>query len=565
MRIALGQLNPVVGDLVGNAQKIGQAIDLARGQAADLLVTSELVLIGYPPRDLLLRAGIVEQCQLLLEELSEQAGDLPVLIGHPAAALSGTRPLVNRVSLLHHGEVQAVADKRLLPGYDVFDEDRYFEPGQQPSLLNICGTSLGVLICEDLWRASDVTASPKYPCDPTADMVEAGAEMLVALNASPFFMGKGLQHLAHLKEVAQQYKIPVVAVNQVGANDDLIFDGRSAAIDADGTVRHAMCGWQSAVETISFVEPIDGAATVDCERAHEPMRELFHGLVLGVHDYWSKTGNQDAVIGLSGGIDSALTATLAVAALGPQHVQGVMMPSEYSSEGSLTDALALANNLGMPTPLELPIEKPHRSLQAELTAVIGQVKPLTDENLQARVRGVLLMALANDRNALLLATGNKSELAVGYSTIYGDMCGAVAVLGDVLKTVVYELSKWINQHYEELGFNGQPIPEQSITKPPSAELRPNQKDQDSLPPYEVLDQIITGHVDLELTAQEIAQHADLDQDLVEQYVQAIDRAQYKRDQAAVILKVTGRAFGRGRPMPIVMKSTLGIRRPATSH
>jgi NAD+ synthetase len=365
--------------------------------------------------------------------------------------------------------------------------------------------------------------------------------------------------------VAQSHQTRIVAVNQVGANDDLIFDGRSAVIDADGSVRHAMRGWQAAVETVSLEEPIKPAAAKQLLRAYEPMRELYHGLVLGIHDYWVKTGNQDALIGLSGGIDSALTATLAVAALGASHVQGVIMPSQYSSPGSLTDSLALATNLGMPSPLELPIEKPHQALQDELNAVIGKIGSLTDENLQARIRGVLLMALANDRNALVLVTGNKSELAVGYSTIYGDMCGAVAVLGDVLKTVVYELARWINTQHEELGFSCPPIPEASITKLPSAELRPDQTDQDSLPPYEVLDEIITGHVDLELTVDEIARSGHIEPSLVEQYTQVIDRVQYKRDQAAIILKVTGRAFGRGRPMPVVMKSTFETRRSAESH
>ncbi len=559
----MAQLNPTVGDVAGNARRLREAMDQARRDGADVLVGAEMGLIGYPPRDLLFRKGVVEACEQAVGELARQTGDLVVIIGHPRRCPGGSRPFYNSASICAGGMVTRVYDKRLLPGYDVFDEDRYFEAGDTPCVVEVAGRRLGLLICEDLWRAEDVTADTSYASDPVREVVSLGCDALVALNASPFIVGKWQRHVQQLRTAATRYHLPIVAVHTVGANDDLIFDGRSVAIDRGGLPLAVLPGWTEAVQTVELPEP-DGAGTsglpADTWIEVDPLSEIFHALVLGIRDYCHKTGHTKVSIGLSGGIDSALTACLAAAALGPDNVHGVMMPSRYSSRGSVEDAVALAANLGMPDCETVPIEPLHQAMHDVLASALGSAGGVTDENIQARVRGILLMAFSNATGSLVLVPSNKSELATGYATIYGDMSGALSVLGDLVKTRVYALAEWINTHPRECGFDGPPIPERSLTKAPSAELRPNQTDQDTLPPYEVLDLIVEGYIERELSTQQIIEESDLDPDLVRDTARMMDLAQYKRDQAAPVLKITARTFGRGRPMPIAMKWREGARR-----
>jgi len=556
MRIALAQLNPIVGDIAGNTTLVLDAMAQARQQQADVLVTSELTLIGYPPRDLLQRRGVVEECERAVRIIAEQAGDLHVIVGHPRRSPGGMRPWRNSASVCHRGKIIAVCDKQLLPGYDVFDEDRYFEPGDRSCVVQINDKRCGIVICEDLWRANDVSAERRYPVEPVREIARMGCDVLFSLNASPFVLGKWQRHLAQLRDIAVELQVPICAVNQVGANDDLIFDGRSVVLDSRGRVVSMLKPFESEVTTIAFDILNRGGTAIDVSHWSEPCRELFFALSRGVRDYVHKTGHRSLLLGLSGGIDSALTAVIAAAAIGPANVFCVMMPSRYSSTGSIDDSIELARRLGLPECKQVPIGPLHEVMRTTMQKPLGDsLEGVTDENIQARLRGIILMAMSNANNALVLATSNKSELAVGYSTMYGDMCGALAPLGDVSKTRIYELSRWINANFQECGFRTPPIPESSITKAPSAELRPNQTDQDSLPPYEVLDRIIEHAVELEDDEAAIISQTGFDAALIRKTLRMIDRAQYKRDQAPVVLKVTSRAFGRGRPMPIVMKQS----------
>lgn len=556
MRIALAQLNPIVGDIAGNAALIRAAIDEAKRADARLVVTSELSLIGYPPRDLLFREGVVESCERAVCEIAREVGDAYVLIGHPRRCPGGLRGMRNSVSVCHRGDVIAVYDKRLLPGYDVFDEDRYFDsgPADKSLVLAIDGLRIGILVCEDLWHADDVAAKANYPIEPVRLLAKDGCDLLIALNASPFVVGKFSRHLEQVREAARSLSAPVVSVNQIGANDDLIFDGRSAVLSAGGEVIAMLPAFEQAVEIVDLEQPLKCAIA----RQVDSMHEIYHALVLGVRDYFHKTGNERAVIGLSGGIDSALVAVIAAAALEPQNIVGVLMPSRYSSPGSVSDAHELVANLAGAQSCEIPIHLAHEVMQGTLDEAIGNVAgTLADENLQARLRGLILMAISNATpRSLLISTSNKSEIAAGYSTLYGDMCGAISPLGDLIKTRVYELSRWINANHRDIGFSRPPIPEHSITKPPSAELRPNQTDQDTLPPYPVLDEIIERYIEREQSAESIIEESGIEEAVVRQFTRLIDLAQYKREQASVILKVTPRAFGRGRVMPIVMKAAM---------
>ncbi len=570
MRIAMAQLNPTVGDVAGNVEAIERAIEQARNDSADILLGTELGIIGYPPRDLLFRKGVVEACEKAVEEIARRTRDLVVVVGHPRRCRGGYRPFYNSASVCAGGRVTRTADKRLLPGYDVFDEDRYFERGTGPCVAEAGGRRLGILVCEDLWRAQDVPGAPSYPTDPVAEIVAVGCDVLLVLNATPFIRGKWQRHVQQLRATAARHGVPIVSVHQVGANDDLIFDGRSVAVDASGSPVAVLPGWTEAVQTVELPEPgapPEGRLPADVALEVEPMSELFGALVLGIRDYVRKTGNRRVVIGLSGGIDSSLTACLAAAALGPENVIGIMMPSRYNAASSLEDALELASNLGLHRTETVPIEALHEGAHEALAGPLGEAGGVTDENIQARLRGVLLMAFSNSiGGALVLVPSNKSEIATGYATIYGDMCGALGVLGDVVKTRVYGLVAWINGHYRECGFHAPPIPDRCITKAPSAELRPNQTDQDTLPPYEVLDQVVERYIEREQSIRQIIEETDLDPRLVRDTALMIDRAQYKRDQAAVILKVTPRAFGRGRPMPIVMRwEEAGQRTPSPAR
>ncbi len=569
MRIALAQLNPIVGDVTGNTRLVLESIERAWEAKADLLVCPEMVLLGYPPRDLLFREGVIEACEAAVAEVARHAGDLAVIVGHPRRG-TGERPFRNSASVCRAGEVVAVCDKRLLPGYDVFDDDRYFEPGDRPTTVEIDGTRIGLLICEDLWQAGDVQAERRYAFSPVEELARLGCDLLVGLNATPFVSGKWQRHLAQVREAVRAHRLPIVMVNQVGGNDDLIFDGRSVVVGADGSLRAVLPGWEPAVETVelSAAPPAEALARLERSLA-EPLRELFSALVLGVKDYCRKVGTSQVVLGLSGGVDSALAGSIATAALGASNVSGLIMPSRYSSPEARQDALALARNLGLGPCAETSIEPGHRAVEEVLApALPGGTGGVTDENIQARLRGLLLMAFSNANGGLVLTTSNKSELATGYCTIYGDMCGALSVLGDVVKTRVYELAEWINRRHADYGFAGPPIPPRSITKPPSAELRPHQTDQDTLPPYEVLDEIVERFIELEQAPQRIVEETGFDDGLVRRTVRMIDSAQHKRDQAAVVLKVTGRTFGRGRPMPIAMKwegARAGAQQPKTGE
>jgi NAD+ synthase (glutamine-hydrolysing) len=566
MRIAFAQLNPTVGDVAGNTALVLNAMDEARSEKADLLVCAEMNLLGYPPRDLLFREGVVEHAEAAVATIADHAGDLTVVVGHPRRHSETVRTIRNSVSVCRAGKVLCTYDKRLLPGYDVFDEDRYFDPGGRTCIIDVAGRRVGVLICEDLWRAGDVAVNRVYDDDPAAELVDAGCELLVSPNASPFFLGKFDRHVELLRENAKRLRVPIAVVNQVGGNDDLIFDGRSMLVDRDGALRVGLPAFESCVRTVDLDDAseanadVHGFESVGVRRAHGADSasasewELFHALRVGVRDYCHKTGHRAALVGLSGGIDSALTATIAAAALGPGNVRGITMPSRYSSRGSIDDSKELAANLGLAGCDEVPIDAAHQGMREMLGSTLGEQREgLTDENIQSRLRGVILMAHSNATGALVLATGNKSEYAVGYATLYGDMCGALAVLGDVLKTRVYSLSRWINADPAACGFAKPPIPETTIAKAPSAELRPDQTDQDSLPPYDVLDEIITRYLDLEQSVTRIIAETGFDDTTVCRSARLIDAAEYKRYQAAIILKVTQRAFGRGRPMPIVMR------------
>ena len=545
MKIALLQINPVVGDLAGNAQLIADAVREAGG--VDLAVTPELALVGYLPRDFLLNPGFVRDSWRRLEQLAKElAGGPPTLVGLPQPNSSDTgRPLFNAAVLLHDGRIGATFHKGLLPTYDVFDEDRYFEPALEPQLLELAGHRIGVSICEDIWNDRDFWKRRRYHHDPVEALVTAGADLVVNLSASPFFAGKQRQREQMLSSLARKYRVAIAYVNQYGGNDDLVFDGRSGFFSAEGTqlARGRAFDRDVLICDSSSVHPLPPAADVS------PESEIWHALVLGTRDYARKCGFSRVVLGLSGGIDSALTAAIAADALGPENVLGVLMPSPFSSQGSVDDALALAANVGIET-ITLPIKEVMLSMEHALREPFaGTVRDVTEENIQARIRGNLLMALSNKRGALLLTTGNKSELAVGYCTLYGDMSGGLGVIADVPKTMVYRVSRWLN------GIRSGPvIPEATLTKAPSAELRPDQTDQDSLPPYELLDAILERHIEHHEPADTIVE-AGFDDATVRRVLHLVRTAEFKRKQAAPGLKVTDRAFGTGWRMPIAARLT----------
>jgi NAD+ synthase/NAD+ synthase (glutamine-hydrolysing) len=547
MKIALLQVNPTVGDLAGNARLILDALRIASAAGTDLAATPELALVGYLPRDLLLSPGFVRRSWDAVEALARDAAGLsPVLVGlpEPNPADEG-RPLFNSAVLLRGGRVEQRFRKALLPTYDVFDEDRYFEPYHGAQLLDIAGTRVGISICEDIWNDRDFWKRRRYHHDPIDELAAAGAAVVLNMSASPFTAGKHRRREEMLSSVALKHRLPIAYVNQFGGNDDLVFDGRSSMFGADGAVfaRGRSFDADVVIGDLSSMRAMAPATDLDVDS------EIWRALVLGTRDYARKCGFSRAVLGLSGGIDSALTAAIAAEALGAGNVLGVLMPSPYSSRGSLDDAHALAANLGIET-MTLPIEPLMHTFDGTLRAALGADPPgVAAENIQARIRGNLLMALSNTRGALLLTTGNKSELSVGYCTLYGDMSGGLAVIADVPKTMVYRVARWRNDSA------GRPqIPEATLTKPPSAELRPDQTDQDSLPPYEVLDDILQRHVERHQPAEEIVA-AGFDPDTVARVLRLVQLAEFKRKQAAPGLKVTDRAFGTGWRMPIAARLT----------
>ncbi|HXI38583.1 MAG TPA: NAD+ synthase [Bryobacteraceae bacterium] len=543
MRIALLQINPTAGDLAGNAALITTAAREAQREGADLSVTPELALMGYLPRDLLMSRGFVKHsCEMLHSMASELAEAPPVLVGvaTPNPHEMG-RPLFNSAVLLEKGAVGPAFHKTLLPTYDVFDEDRYFEPAREPQILEQNGRRLGLSICEDVWNDRDFWQRPRYHQDPITTLAEAGAQTILNLSASPFVVGKQLLREKMLSHSAHRHRTPIVYVNQAGGNDDLIFDGRSCAFNANGEL---IARGKAFAEDIVIVDLESGRGTIT-EDDFQPEAEIWHALVLGVRDYAGKTGFKTVLLGLSGGIDSALTAAIATEAMGHENVLGVLMPSPYSSAGSVDDSVTLARNLGIRT-LTLPIAPIMASYEATLRdAFAGRAEDVTEENIQSRIRGNLLMALSNKYGALLLTTGNKSELSVGYCTLYGDMSGGLAVIADLPKMMVYRVARWHNQSRPD-------IPDTVLTKAPSAELRPNQTDQDSLPPYEILDEILERHVEGSESEGEILEHG-YDAETVRRVLRLVRNTEFKRKQAAPGLKVTSRAFGTGWRMPIVRK------------
>jgi NAD+ synthase/NAD+ synthase (glutamine-hydrolysing) len=511
----------------------------------DLAVTSEMALPGYPARDLLLQEGFVRRSWEILETLAiELKSSCPVLVGlaEPNDAPVG-RPLFNSAALIRRGHVEAAFRKTLLPSYDVFDEDRYFEPASQPQILDLKGTIIGVSICEDLWNDRDFWQRRRYHADPIRELVEAGASMVVNLSASPFTVGKQLHREAMLGAMARKYGIPFLYVNQVGGNDDLVFDGRSFALDAQGRLIARGKGF---AEDMVIVDLATSSGRIEKDD-FGPEAEIWRALVLGTGDYVRKCGFGNVLLGLSGGIDSSLTAAIAAEALGPEKVIGVLMPSPYSSKGSIDDAVAVAENLGIRT-LTIPIAEIMRSFDSSLEeAFAGREKDVTEENIQSRIRGNILMALSNKYGSILLTTGNKSELAVGYCTIYGDMSGGLAVISDLPKTMVYRLARWLNSSRER-----QIIPENVLNKAPSAELRPGQTDQESLPLYETLDAILERHIEEHQSADDIIA-LGFDPQTVHQVLRMVKAAEFKRRQAPPGIKVTDRAFGSGWRMPIARR------------
>ncbi len=561
MKIALAQINPTVGDIAGNAALIARDIATARDAGADLVVFPELSIIGYPPKDLLLKPAAVEEAQRAVAQLAEICTGIAAIIGYPSPADDPKRgrPLYNAAAFCRDGHIAHRHVKSLLPTYDVFDEHRYFEPGPKVDITTFQGAKLGISVCEDLWNEADIFDRQLYHDNPVDALAAAGAQAFVNSSASPFTLGKHAFRLKLFAHIARRHRLPVFYCNQVGGNDELIFDGNSCAFDAKGNLIAHARGFEEDLLMVEVDIPTGLAAMEIPTRVETPydgLESLYHALVLGLRDYCRKCGFASIVLGLSGGIDSALTAALCVAALGSEHVHGVAMPSRFSSGHSVDDARDLAQRLGIKFSL-VPIAAMHEAFEKQLTPHFeGRPADTTEENIQARVRGVTLMAMSNKFGSLLVTTGNKSELAVGYCTLYGDMAGGLAVLSDVPKTTVWELSHWINDNPASplrKQFGKAVIPDNSITKVPSAELRPDQTDQDSLPPYDVLDDIIERYVEREQSARMIVDQTQIPAQTVLRVVRMIDLNEYKRKQAAPGLKVTGRAFGFGRRMPIAQR------------
>ncbi len=557
MKIAIAQLNPTIGNLTHNAEQILTAAQKAIDLGASVLLTPELSLCGYPPRDLLLHPSFIAQMEAQLLQLAQQLpSDLYVLVGtvdrNDRASEKGGKALFNSIAVLHQGRVAEIFHKRLLPTYDVFDEHRYFEPGDRPNILTLNlpdapPLKLGVTICEDLWNDEEFWGKRQYQLNPIADLAAEKVDCIINISASPYTVNKQQVRENMLRHAAVRYHQPILYINQVGGNDDLIFDGNSVAFNRQGELIYRAHHCQTDFQVLEFDLSIrDFACSTIAPLPETDDAEIWHVLVLGVRDYVRKCGFEKIVLGLSGGVDSALVAAISAEAIGAQNVLGVLMSSPYTSPASVEDALALADNLGIPTHTfeigEL-MEGFDRTL-APLFA--GMTADVTEENLQSRIRGNLLMAISNKFGHLLVSTGNKSEMAVGYCTLYGDMNGGLAAIADVPKTRVYSLCKWLNSQGSEV------IPNNILTKAPSAELKPDQKDQDSLPPYEILDDLLDRLVHHHQSPEQ-AIAAGHDAEVVQRVMQLVRRAEFKRRQAAPGLKITDRAFGTGWRMPIARR------------
>ena len=549
VKIALAQINPTVGDFTGNTQLILDFTRRAAEGGADLVVFPELAVAGYPPADLLEKPAFVARSQQVIAEIAQAAAELgiAVICGFVAPAAEQTgRHVQNSAALLREGRVDFIQTKRLLPFYDVFDEQRYFAPADEQHVVEICGERVALTICEDAWNDKSFWQTRRYGIDPIEDLMRQGASLILNISASPYWQDKRATREQMLAAIARRYSVPVLMVNQVGGNDSLIFDGSSLAIGRDGEV--AARGL-SAEEDLIYFDTTTGRGDMRAQPRlllGDENAMTYAALVLGTRDYVRKCGFKKVLIGLSGGIDSALVAAIAADAVGPKNVMGVGMPSPYSSQGSIDDSRTLAVNLGVRFEL-LPISEIFLETSQALSGLFAGLAPdLTEENLQARIRGNLLMALSNKFNALVLTTGNKSEMATGYCTLYGDMVGALAVIGDLLKTRVYDLCHYVNREREI-------IPYAILNKPPSAELRPGQLDSDSLLDYARLDPVVAAYVERYETPEKIAQDSGLALDVVCSVVKMIERSEYKRQQAAPVLKVTPKAFGMGRRFPIAVK------------
>jgi NAD+ synthetase len=539
MKIAICQINPVIGDFDYNTAIIKTAVEQAKGQGCSLAIFPEMSLLGYPPKDLLEKPAFIAENLRRLKQLASQIDGISVVCGYVERnPTEKGKPLLNAVALLRGGDVAAKGGKKLLPSYDVFDETRYFEPALDSLLFEMEGQRLGVTICEDIWNVVEIEGLPRYAADPVADLEHRGIDILLSISASPYTLGKRSLRLTMLKNLATDYQTPTLYCNQVGGNDDLLFDGSSMVLDREGRLIRLgkefepdLIVWDSEAQYAPITDPWP-----------EPEASILKGLVMGTRDYASKCGFREALVGLSGGIDSALVAAIAQQALGPQNVTGVSMPSRYTSEMSREDARRLADNLGIQF-REIPIEDTFESFKRSLAPAFKDLgEDETEENLQARIRGNLLMALSNKFNALLLSTGNKSEIAMGYCTLYGDMSGGLAVISDIPKTLCYRLARSLNKDKER-------IPERVLTRPPSAELRPDQTDQDTLPPYEVLDRILEAAIEKNLGHDDIV-GLGYDPEIVRDVLRRLVFNEYKRRQAPPGLKITSKAFGYGRRYPI---------------
>jgi NAD+ synthase/NAD+ synthase (glutamine-hydrolysing) len=546
VKIALGQINPTVGDFSGNAAKMIAFAQQARAAGAGLILFPELAVCGYPPRDLVERPSFVARNREAAEQIASQTHGIAVICGlvTPAQAETG-KSVMNSAALLKDGAIAFLQSKMLLPTYDVFDEMRNFAPAKSQSLFPFCGKQMALTICEDAWNDKHFWNKRLYTVDPVEALVQAGGNFVLNISASPFWLGKREFRREMLATIARQDKVPVAMVNQVGGNDSLVFDGSSLVLNCAGEV---IAQGKSFEEDLVYFDSSHLTGEMHPQMQGEEASG-YAALVLGTRDYVRKCGFERVIIGLSGGIDSALTACIAADAVGPENVIGVGMPGPYSSPGSIADARSLAQNLGIRFEL-LSITEIFESCRSVLQKVFaGRKEDTTEENIQSRARGTLLMALSNKFGAIVLSTGNKSELGVGYCTLYGDMVGGLAVISDVPKTLVYRLSRYVNSRRPV-------IPQASLEKPPSAELRPDQKDIDSLPPYEILDAILEDYVEDSHPAEQIAADRGFDVALVRKVIRMVDGAEYKRQQAAPGLKISPKAFGTGRRFPIAAKTGL---------
>ncbi|MEY2413781.1 MAG: hypothetical protein QOD84_2387 [Acidobacteriaceae bacterium] len=546
MKIALGQINTTIGDFSGNSAKIVEYASRARAAGAGLILFPELSVCGYPPRDLVERPSFVAHNQQAVERIAEQTGGISVICGLVTKAQANMgKAAMNSAALLQDGQIKFLQSKMLLPTYDVFDETRNFAPAKSQDLFPFCGKQMALTICEDAWNDKQFWDRPLYAVDPVESLVHAGGNFILNISASPFWVGKQELRRNMLATTARRHKLPVLMVNQVGGNDGLIFDGSSLAFNPAGDV---IVRGKSFEEDLIYVDSDQLTGDVRDQLPGEEAT-VYAALVLGTRDYVRKCGFGQVLVGLSGGIDSALTAAIAVDAIGKENVIGVGMPGPYSSQGSVEDARLLAKNLGIRFELMAIGEVFDAYTRTLAKTFAGRKEDVTEENIQSRIRGALLMALSNKFGAIVLSTGNKSELSVGYCTLYGDMVGGLAVISDVPKTMVYRLSRYVNSKTTV-------IPKETLEKPPSAELRPDQKDTDSLPEYEVLDVILEDYIEDSRSPEQIASDRGFDMALVKRVIRMVERSEYKRQQAAPGLKISTKAFGYGRRFPIAAKSDI---------